>query len=357
MTGIGFLNHDIDLSTFLLLGVMSFLGSLLVHRKPTLRDRGKRIATGMFVLFTVILVFDRQPTDITAWVAILLRSLIFAGIVQGTVWMLLPAGLFAYENTFGLAFNAIETRSQAIKRRADEAQAERDRQLAAIREREEQEQAAIRRAQRERELETARQKREQEQEAARQKREQDERIRLEHEHEAEFYRLRDETVSLFLEHHVLLEEEELSVSAIVEDYEKQRPSIHDSWNHFLQFNQRWQYRVLIGAARKNIINDYSRVEPVIGSVLRRDQFDLLLKEALDRDGGSHDVDSCMERLDSLHEQLVTVFGIRIPDWQTNADAIRVESYAKIFAEADDDREEESPFDDTDDRLAHQDAVG
>ena len=143
----------------------------------------------------------------------------------------------------------------------------------------------------------------------------------------------------------------------MEDYEKQRSTIHDSWVRFLRFNQSWQYRVLIGAARNNIINDYVRVEPVIGSVLRRDQFDLLLKEALDRDGGSHDIDRCMERLDGLHEQLVTVFGIRIPDWQTNADAIRAESYAKIFAETDDDREEESPFDDEDDRLAHQDDVG
>lgn len=338
MPGTGFLNNDMDLSTFLLLGFLSFFGVRLVQRQPAIRDMGKRIAVGMFFSFTLILVVNRQPADATGWLAILFRALIFAGIVQGAAWTILPAAFLVHRNTFGLA-------SSAIKRRAKEVQAERDRQFSALRDREFQEQEAIRRSQRERERE-----------ADNKKKLQNERIRLDHEHEQEFYRLREEAVGLFLKHHALLEKE-FSVAAIVDDFEKKRSAIRDSWNDVLRFAHGWQYQILIGAARNNLVNDYVRVEPVIGLAFPRDQFQLLVNEALDRDGGSHDVGACMQRLDSLHDQIVMLFEHRVPEWQTNADAIRAESYAKVFAESEDAREEENPFDDEGDRLTHQGDVG
>jgi hypothetical protein len=341
MFGVAFLSTDIDLSTFLLFGVLLIVGDTLVHRRPKLRDTGKHIAAGAFFVFAAILVFVQQPMDSMAWLAVFFRSLLFAGIVQGASWTLLPAVLCVYENTIGLAYKAWTVRSEKIRRRAKEAQAERDRELRAIHDREHQEQDMVRRAERERA-----------QEIKRQQELRDERIRLQHEQEQEFYRLREEAVGLFLKHHVLLIDE-VSVAAIKEDYDKQHPSIHKSWSTFLQFNLGWQYRILITAARNNIINDYTRVEPVIGSVCPRDQFELLVNEALERDRGAHDVDACMQRLQGLHDQFVALFETRIPEWQINADALRAETYADAFAEIDDGPKEQNPFDDNDRPPCHE----
>lgn len=78
-----FLNDAIDGSTFVLLIVLFVLGAKLVERDATLQVLGKRLSLGAFFLFVAIIVIDRQPTGAEAWVAILLRSLVFAGIVRG----------------------------------------------------------------------------------------------------------------------------------------------------------------------------------------------------------------------------------------------------------------------------------
>ena len=121
-----FLNDAIDGSTFLLLIVLFVLGMKLVERDATLQVLGKRLALGAFFLFVAITAIDRQPTDAEAWVAILLRSLIFAGIVLGAAWTILPAGAFVYAHTFGALFRSYEDWSKAAGRRADERKAERE---------------------------------------------------------------------------------------------------------------------------------------------------------------------------------------------------------------------------------------
>ena len=125
-----FLNEAIDGSTFLLLIVLCFLGAKLVERDVTLQVLGKRLALGAFFLFVAITAIDRQPTGAEAWVAILLRSLIFAGIVLGAAWTILPAGAFAYANTFGALFRSFEDWSRNTRRRAEERRSERKRRRA-----------------------------------------------------------------------------------------------------------------------------------------------------------------------------------------------------------------------------------
>ena len=122
-----FLNDPIDGSTFLLLIVLLSLGAKLIERDTTLQALGKRLALGTFFLFVVITASNRQPTGAEAWVAILLRSLIFAGIVLGAAWTVLPVIAFAYAHTFGVLFRTFDDWSRAARRRAEERKTERDR--------------------------------------------------------------------------------------------------------------------------------------------------------------------------------------------------------------------------------------
>lgn len=122
-----FLNDAIDGSMFLLGIVLFFLGTKLVEKDVALQVLGKRIALGAFFLFVAITASDRQPTNAEAWLAILLRSLIFAGIVLGAAWTILPAGAFVYAHTFGTLFRTFEESSKAAGSRAEERKAERER--------------------------------------------------------------------------------------------------------------------------------------------------------------------------------------------------------------------------------------
>ncbi len=122
-----FLNDAIDGSTFLLLVVLFVLGMKLVDRDATLQVLGKQLALGAFFLFVAILTIDRQPTGAEAWVAIILRSLIFSGIVLGAAWTILPAGAFVYAQTFGALFRSYEDWSKAAGLRAEEREAKRER--------------------------------------------------------------------------------------------------------------------------------------------------------------------------------------------------------------------------------------
>lgn len=85
MPNVPLLNNDINVSTFLLLGILLLLGKRLVQRKPVLKDYGQRVAGGLFFVFVAILAWQRPPTDSTDWVAILVQSLIFAGISLGSL--------------------------------------------------------------------------------------------------------------------------------------------------------------------------------------------------------------------------------------------------------------------------------
>lgn len=343
MPSVPLLNSDIDLSTFVLLGILLLLGKQLVRRKPTLKDCGKRIASGLFFVFVAILVVERQPADAAAWIAILVRSLIFAGIALGGMWLLLPVVLFVYQNTFGLLFQVLNARTKAIERRAREKQDRLNRQLALIQEEERKKQAAIRLAEFERR-----------QAIEQQQRFRDEEQRTRQERELEFYALRDDMVELFLQHHALLEQE-LSVAAIVDDFDRQRSCIQESWQTFLRFANSWQYRILIGAARNNLLLDYSKAEPAVGPVFPRDQFQRLLDEALSRDEGRHQVDEGLERLSTLHDKLADVFDRRSVAWQAQSDAKRAVTYADTFGEFDD-AAQEDPFE-NDDRLTYRGDVG
>ena len=122
-----FLNDAIDGSTFLLGIVLFFLGVKMVEKDAALHALGKRIALGAFFLFVVLTASDRQPTSAEAWVVILLRSLIFAWIVLGAAWTILPVVAFVYAHTFGALFRSFEESSKAARRRADERKAERER--------------------------------------------------------------------------------------------------------------------------------------------------------------------------------------------------------------------------------------
>ena len=122
-----FLNEAIDGSTFLLGIVLFFLGTKLVEKDVALQVLGNRFALGAFFLFVAITASDRQPTNAEAWVAILLRSLIFAWIVLGAAWTILPVAAFVYAHTFGALFRSFEEGSRAARRRAEERKAEEER--------------------------------------------------------------------------------------------------------------------------------------------------------------------------------------------------------------------------------------
>ncbi len=122
-----FLNDAIDGSTFLLLAVLFVLGMKLVERDAKLQVLGKRLALGAFFLFVAITASYRQPSSAEAWVSIILRSLVFAGIVLGAAWTLLPVGAFVYAHTFGALSRRCEDWSKAAGRRAEERKAERER--------------------------------------------------------------------------------------------------------------------------------------------------------------------------------------------------------------------------------------
>ena len=122
-----FLNDAIDGSTIFLLVMLCFLGAKLVERDAKLQVLGKRMALGAFFLFVAVTAIDRQPTGAEAWVAIILRSLIFAGIVLGAAWTILPTGAFVYAHTFGALFRSFEESSKAAGHRAEERKAERER--------------------------------------------------------------------------------------------------------------------------------------------------------------------------------------------------------------------------------------
>ncbi len=89
-----FLNAPVDGGTILLLVVLLILGSRLAQGELRLRLLGKRIALGSFFLFVVLSAYEWQPGTADEWVAILLRSLVFAGIVLGAVWTVSPVLAF-----------------------------------------------------------------------------------------------------------------------------------------------------------------------------------------------------------------------------------------------------------------------
>jgi hypothetical protein len=196
---------------------------------------------------------------------------------------------------------------------------------------------------------------EKERQAAQRTRQQNDLVQSQHEHEEEFYRLREETVGLFLKHHALLKDE-IAIASITKEYEERQSSIHDSWNDFLLFNKRWRFRILVGAARNNLLTDYATAQSAIEDVFPSDQFLLLVKDALRRDAKAYDSEACIERLSSLHDKIVQLFHDRSSDWQSKRDANKAEAYDEAFAEIDNEPKGPSPFDD-DNRVTCQHDVG
>ena len=126
MYGFDFLNDPIDGGTFLLLIVLYFLGARLVQGEVKLARLGKRIALAAFFLFVAVLASDGKPSTADEWVAILLRSLVFSGIVLGAAWTVLPVLAFAYSHTFGAAFQTMNDWSRSARRRAEQRETERE---------------------------------------------------------------------------------------------------------------------------------------------------------------------------------------------------------------------------------------
>ena len=122
-----FLNDPIDGGTFLLLIVLYLLGTRLVGGNTRLQLVGKRIALAAFFLFVFVLAGEWKPSTADEWVKLLLRSLLFAGIVLGTAWTVLPVIVSVYDHTFGAVFKTMDDWSRAARHRAEERKAERDR--------------------------------------------------------------------------------------------------------------------------------------------------------------------------------------------------------------------------------------
>ncbi len=134
MHSFSFLSDPLDGGVFLLLIVLYFLGARLVGGNTRLQLVGKRIALAAFFLFVFVLAGDLKPSTADEWVTILLRSLLFAGIVLGAAWTVLPVIVYVYDHTFGAVFKTMDDWSRAARHRAEErerrkrdAQWERDR--------------------------------------------------------------------------------------------------------------------------------------------------------------------------------------------------------------------------------------
>lgn len=119
MPPFSFLNEAIDISTLMLLSVLFVLGGNLVNRKAKLQVYGKRIAGVAFFLFVIIMVSEREPTRPSDWLGIIIRSLIFSGLVLGAAWTILPAGLFVYEHTLGALFRFLDDIERSRQRRLE----------------------------------------------------------------------------------------------------------------------------------------------------------------------------------------------------------------------------------------------
>ncbi len=89
-----FLIAPVDGGTILLLIVLLILGTRLVQENLRLRLLGKRIALAAFFVFVLLSAHEWQPDTADEWVAIILRSLVFAGIVLGAVWTISPVLAF-----------------------------------------------------------------------------------------------------------------------------------------------------------------------------------------------------------------------------------------------------------------------
>ena len=127
MRGFDFLTDPVDGGTFVLLIVLYCLGARLVQANEKLQSLGKRIALVSFFLFVALLAYEWKPAAADEWAMILLRSLVFAGIVLGAAWTVLPVLSFAYDYTFGALFRTLDNWSRAARRRAEERKTERDR--------------------------------------------------------------------------------------------------------------------------------------------------------------------------------------------------------------------------------------
>lgn len=133
MRGLEFLDAPLDGGMVCLWLVLTALGGKIVEAKPRLRQVGKRIALGAFFLFVMLRASYWAPRNADEWVFLIVRSLLFAGIVLGTTWTVLPPLAFLYEHTFGELARGCRNWSQSarerIARRAEER--ERRRQQAA----------------------------------------------------------------------------------------------------------------------------------------------------------------------------------------------------------------------------------
>ena len=115
-----FLDDAIDSGPLLLLVLLLVLGTKLVERDEKLQTLGKKIALGAFFLFVAVLANHQEPSMASAWVAIIVRSLIFAGIVLGAAWTILPSGVFVYEHTLGALFRSLDESARASRKREEE---------------------------------------------------------------------------------------------------------------------------------------------------------------------------------------------------------------------------------------------
>ncbi len=126
MHSFSFLNDPIDGGTFLLLVVLYFFGARLVDGNTKLKLVGKRIALAAFFLFLAVLAGDWKPSTADEWVTILLRSLLFSGIVLGAAWTVLPVIVFFYDHTFGALFRTLDDWSRTARLRAEQRKSERE---------------------------------------------------------------------------------------------------------------------------------------------------------------------------------------------------------------------------------------
>lgn len=124
-----FLFDPLDGGAFVLLILLYLLGARLVQASPQFQKLGKQVAFGSFLLFVVIAADKWNPGTAWDWAAIVFRSLVFAGIVLGITWTLLPALGFAYMHTFGACFRSMKDFSETLSQRQSEARREYERRM------------------------------------------------------------------------------------------------------------------------------------------------------------------------------------------------------------------------------------
>lgn len=82
-------------SLFFLLGILAFVGAKMADTSPVVYQRGWRLAAGAFVAYGLYGGLTFHPPDAEAWLRVVVRGLLAAGLALGPAWAVLSVSAFA----------------------------------------------------------------------------------------------------------------------------------------------------------------------------------------------------------------------------------------------------------------------